>query len=494
MSRRKIYAADLFAGAGGASTGLLQACQALDLDVELLAINHWDTAVETHAQNHPGANHLCTGIDQVDPKKVVPRGKLDLLLAGPSCVHHSRARGGKPMDDQDRASPWHVVHWADALRVETLIIENVEELLSWGRLGADGRPLKSERGKLFKAWVGALEALGYRVEWRVLNAADFGDATTRRRLFIFATRKHRGRTPWPDATHSRDPESELFTQELNPWRPAREIIDWSLPSQSIFTRKRPLAKTTLRRIEEGLRRFGGEAAEPFLVVLRQHMAGKSLDGPIPALCAGGTHVGLCEPFLLGHRQFKESVVDGVNRPMRTITAKNGGNVQLVQPFVTHLTHGGRVHDEGAPLPTVTGANRGELGVVEPFIVPRYGEREGQRPRTHDVADPMPTVPGSCQHGVVEPFVVQYNAQSRPRLVQEPLGTQTTRDKFGLVEPAALDIHFRMLQPHELAAAMSFPEGYKFAGNKSETVRQIGNAWAVRCGQALCDSALRRMVG
>lgn len=419
MGRRRIVAADLFAGAGGTSTGLIQAAEQLGLSVDLVAVNHWETAVETHAQNHPGANHLCASLDRLDPSKVVPGRRLDLLVASPECVHFSSARGGRPMDDQSRASAWHVLHWAERLRVERILVENVREFLTWGPLGANGRPLKRRRGETFRAFVQALESLGYRVEWRVLNCADHGDATTRQRLFIMARRGHRS-PAWPTQSHAKATDPTLFAGDLLPWRPARDVIDWSLPSESIFGRKRPLAESTIRRIVAGLRRFGGPAVEPFLL---------------------------------------------------------------------QITHGGRVHDLDRPMPTITGGNRGDFALCEPFVLAPLGISRGNAPR--HVGQPMPTCTASRGGGhLVEPFLVSYYGTGGARSLDEPVRTLTAKSRFGLVEPVALDIRFRMLQPHELAAAMSFPSGYRFAGTKTDAIRQIGNAVPVSTARALCSAMLQ----
>jgi DNA (cytosine-5)-methyltransferase 1 len=210
--------------------------------------------------------------------------------------------------------------------------------------------------------------------------------------------------------------------------------------------------------------------------------------------------------------------------MPAVTAQ-GNHLALAQPFLMHLTHGGREHDIDAPMPTVTSANRGELGVVQPFIVPFYGEREGQTPRTHSVDEPMPVVAGTRTHGVVQPFILGqqsgsvarsterplptvstggalamvqpfltvYNGESGAVSVEEPMPTVTSADRFALVQPTVngqvLDIHFRMLQPGELAGAQGFKTGYRFTGNKTEQVEQIGNAVPVNLATALCRAAL-----
>jgi len=367
---KSITAVDLFCGAGGFSTGLYQAAKNAGRRVRLVGVNHWQTAVETHAANHPQAELYCESIDSLDPRKVV-RGKLDLLLASPECTHHSIARGGKPINDQSRATAWHVLRWAEALVPRAIIVENVREFRTWGPLRCDGRPMKLRKGETYHAFLAALRSLGYRVEARVLNAANYGDATTRERLFIVATR---GRMfpRHPDPSHAKRPT--MFGEK--PWRPAREIIDWALRGSSIFDRERPLAPATLARIEEGIRRYWGECAEPFVI----------------------------------------------------------------------------------------------------------GQQSGATAR--DVTSPIPTIATAGAISLVEPFIAKYNGTAGARSIREPLDTISTHDRFALVDGAKPDILFRMLQPHELAAAMSFPADYRFSGNKSEIVRQIGNAVPVRTARAL----------
>jgi DNA (cytosine-5)-methyltransferase 1 len=378
-----LTAVDLFAGAGGCSTGLLQAASRRDERVSLVAVNHWPIAVETHRRNHPDARHFCQAVETVDPREAVPSGTLDLLIAAPECTHHSAARGGRPMNDQSRASAWHVLRWLELLQVREVLLENVAEFQTWGPLGRNQRPLKSRRGETFRAFVAAIESYGYRVEWKVLNAADYGAATTRRRLFLRAS-KRRGPIAWPAPTHSKTGSSTLFGGTKR-WRAAREVIDWSLPSQSIFTRKKPLRPATMRRIMEGLRRFGGEEIKPFLL----------------------------------------------------------------------------------------------------------GQQSGAVPRP--VTEPVPTVATDGAIGLIEPFLTEYYGNGGAQSVNEPVPTVTTHDRFALVQPVvnglALDIRFRMLQPHELSAAMSFPTGYAFAGNKGDAIKQIGNAVDCAMAAALCGAIL-----
>jgi DNA (cytosine-5)-methyltransferase 1 len=312
-------------------------------------------------------------------------------------------------------------------------------------LGDDGRPDKTRKGQTFKAFIAALESLGYVVEWRVQNAADFGEATSRRRLFIQAARS--GKVTWPETSHA------------GHWRPAREVIDWTLKGEEISKRKRPLAPRTMDRIEAGLRKFGGE---PFIAVLRgTHLSqsgawAKPLSEPLGTISAGGIHAALCEPFVVTMEHSGRQPVRSTDVPLPTITTARGGSFGLCQPFVLQVAHAGsdhtRVRSVEEPLPTIPAGHRGELAVCQPFLTKYYGSARGARP------------------------------------VTEPMDTITAKDRFALVEPTRMGIYFRMLKAHELAAAMGF-DGYEFAGTKTDQVRQIGNAVSVRQAKALCGAMI-----
>ncbi len=414
---KPLLAADLFCGAGGTSSGLLEASAKLGRRVNLTAVNHWTRAIETHSLNHPGARHYCASIDTLNPRQLFNGAQLDLLWASPECTHHSRARGGKPLNDQSRATAWCVTRWAEALRPHTILVENVPEFTDWGGLGHDGRPLKSKKGATFRAWIATLESLGYRVGWRILCAADYGDPTTRRRLFVQAVRGRRN-IVWPDPTHL--PEGADLTGDQKHWTPARQIIDSSLPSTSIYSRKKPLAPKTMQRIAKGLTRLG--LSEPFIVELVNNCTARSISTPLTTVRTSGSHHALCEPMLLPQQS------------------------------------AGRPRPVSEPAPTI--ATAGAIALIEPYLISYYGNGDAQS-------------------------------------INTPLGTVTTKDRFGLAQPTleiegkhyTLDIKFRMLQPHELAAAQGFPPSYQFAGNKTEITKQIGNAVPRRLARAICLAAI-----
>jgi DNA (cytosine-5)-methyltransferase 1 len=381
----QLVVVDMFCGAGGITTGLTQACKELGIRPNIIAINHWNVAIETHKRNHPEATHWCERVDSLDPRKLTSDGRIDFLIAAPECTHHSVARGGKPINDQRRASAWQVIRYAEALSPRHILLENVREFTNWGPLCVNNkRPLKSKPGQTFAAFMMALESLGYAVEWKILNAADYGEATTRERLFIQAKRG-RGAIAWPLPTHTRCADQpDLFGSCLQPWRPAREIIDWSIPSKSIFSRKKLLAPATLKRIEAGLTKFAGNSAEPFLVILRNHQNAKSVEDPVPTITTSGAHIGLCEPFVLG--QQSGSVARSIENPLPTVSTD--GAIGLVEPFILPLNHGAgdiRTHDIGQPMPTVTTVDA--WGLVEPFIFAH--QRRENSPTS--VRDPLQTL-------------------------------------------------------------------------------------------------------
>lgn len=523
--------ADLFCGAGGTSAGAVEAAAALGRHPEVTAVNHWPVAIETHSANHPGARHLCTGVDSVNPRELFGEGELDLLWASPECTHHSVARGGKPINDQSRATAWCVVRWAEALRPPIILIENVPEFETWGPIGSNGRPLASKKGQTFQAWLGALQSLGYKTDHRLLCAADYGDPTTRTRLFVQAVRGRR-RIVWPEATHTKD-GSDLFAKRR--WTPAREIIDWSLPAGSIFERKKPLSPKTLARIEAGLRKFGLKSViisaggpecparpvddpigtiltrdhralvEPYIVAWDHTSGGAgagvtSIEDPLSTVVTKARH-GVAEPFLVELRGTDPGQINSTARsldaPAPTVTA-GGGHLGLVSPFLVKTANGASRNGEESrakslddPMPTVCG-NRGDVALIEPCLM---GQQSCAAMRP--VSEPAPTVATSGAIALIEPFLVSYYGTGGARDINAPLDTVTTKDRLGLVRPVVeidgsrylLDIRFRMLQPHELALAQGFPKEYRFTGTKTDQVKQIGNAVPRRLARAIVGAVL-----
>lgn len=436
---------DLFAGAGGESCGIHEAYNKNDEKIRLFAVNHWQQACETHAANFPQDECICQDIQTVIPTDLVkPNEEVELMWASPECTHFSTARGGKPMDNQSRCTPFDIIRWVTMLRIKRLIIENVPEFLTWGPLDDNCRPVAKEKGSFFMMFVNSLRSCGYDVDWRICCAADYGAPTTRRRLFIQAVKKECGKTLiWPEAEYSSSIDNDsLFTQTAKPWIPASSIIDWSIPCQPIDDRKRPLAPATMRRILNGIGKHWGKAAEPFLI---RYNSGdnrhSSIHDPLPTLDTSNRY-GLISPLIA--EMYGTGKCRNVNRPLSTVSC-SGAHHAVIQPLFIPQQSDGSVKPVSRPLSTI--ATAGAISIVEPLIMEYYGN-------------------GQC------------------RSSSEPLGTVTTKDRFALLNPENCRIGFRMLQPHELAAAQSFPEWYRFTGSKKDVMKQIGNAVCPKMAEAL----------
>ena len=391
-----IKAADIYCGAGGTSLG---AHQTGEVDIAF-ALNHWDVAIDTHSANFPNTKHVQSGLKWTHPSECP---KINLLFASPECTHHSKARGGRPTSNQQRSGAWEIMPWLEYHRPSTLIVENVVEFESWGPVGSNGKPLKKFRGQSFDAWLMSIQSYGYRVEYQRLNAADFGAATNRNRLFIVA-RKGRRSIKWPTPTHSKAKNNAPLFPELDLpiWRGAIEIIDWSTEVPSVFNRKKPVADKTINRIIKGLDRY----VEPFVVTLRNNCNSSNSRNPLGTITAGGRHHGLATPFFL---------------------VVNHGDSGSKRSFPAHV-----------PLGTVTSKNG--RAVVVPYLVPRHGERPGQDPRTHDINDPCPTIACSNAPNIAIPLFLPFDNGSNsgtPKDGNHPIRTITTKSGQAIALPLVM---------------------------------------------------------
>lgn len=446
MSTKTIMACDLFCGSGGTSTGLMQAAEALGLSVNLVAVNHWQTAIETHTANHPGVTHYCEDLETVNPRHAVPGGHLHLLVASPSCTHHSNARGGKPMEEQSRATAWHVLRWVEALYVENVLVENVREFRDWGPLYPKGhekefRPIPEKKGVFYRLFLHNLRKLGYTVSERLLNAADYGDATTRTRLFIQAKRKDLGgKVKWPTPTHMKPAASTSLPGLMDgmpTWTPARDIIDWTVPGKSIYERKKPLAPATMARIFAGLRKYSGL---PFFVPSLSEREGQKprthdVDAPLPTVTSfgGGNLVEpVVMPFLVGAGgPSGAGEPQGVDDPLGTVLTENHRALVepsvSMKPFLLGQQSGSAPRLTDEPLPTI--ATAGAISLTQPFLV-IFRENQGAR----SLDRPTPTITTDGGFGLAEPFLVVNRTHSDARGVDVPIPTLTTGGNMALVEP------------------------------------------------------------
>lgn len=445
---------DSFAGGGGASFGIeLATGRSPDI-----AINHDREAIALHAANHPDSEHYAEDVWKVDPIDVCAGRPVGLMWLSPDCTHHSKARGGKPRSKKLRGLAWVAVRWAKAVRPRVIVLENVEEFEGWGPLLPDGTPDRARAGRTFRMFCGRLRGLGYEVQHRQLRASHYGAPTSRNRLFLIA-RCDGQPIVWPRRTRGKGTPL--------PERTFAECADWTVPVPSIFTRKKPLAENTQRRIARGMRRFVLDTARPFIV--NYHSPKRegddrvsSLDAPLPTLDTSNRYA-LVAPFLVpryGEREGQAPRTSPVTAPLPTIVPTQNG-AQLVAAFLArHFTgvDGSSLFD---PLPTITAIDHHSLVTAN-----LSADRSEQ----------------------VRAFLVAYFGNEKDGgSLFEPLRTVTSKDRFGLVTVHGLDFYIsdiglRMLTPRELFRAQGFPDTYRIAIqfngkplSKTAQVRMVGNS-------------------
>lgn len=436
---------DSFAGGGGASTGIeLATGRVVDI-----AINHDPDAILMHKTNHQHTIHYQASVWDVDPLEVTHGSPVGLLWASPDCKHFSKAKGGKPVEKKIRGLAWIVLRWAGTVRPRVIILENVEEFQTWGPV-RKGKPVKKLSGQTFHKWLGQLEALGYTVEWRELVAADYGAPTTRKRFFLIARCDGRP-IVWPEPTHAPADSPEVKAGQKKPWRSAAEIIDWSLPTPSIFASKeeirerygvaavRPLAKNTMRRVARGVDKFVIKSATPFIVPTGygeapgQQPRLHDINGPVPT-AVGKCHHGVVSPVMapLTMHNNENAAGTAITEPVNTITSSGaGGHQMLIAPTLAAIGQtGGGDRCRSVEEPTHTQVSKAEECVVCPAMI-QYHTEQSEMVRGQAVTDPIMTIDASNRYGLAAASMIKYYSGDHVQNVADPLHTVTTRDREGV---------------------------------------------------------------
>ncbi|MEL4167311.1 DNA cytosine methyltransferase [Pseudomonas sp. ZS001] len=414
---------DFFCGGGGAGTGLEMGLGR----AVAVAKNHSPAAISMHTVNHPAARHFTTDVFEGDPDTECGGRPVGWFHMSPDCTHHSQAAGGQPRKREIRNLSWIGLKWAGMKRPRVISLENVKQILQWGRLiakrdKATGRVVKlggevaapgevvpvgqqflvpdpKHRGRTWRRFVQLLEGMGYAVEWRVIKACDFGAPTSRERLFMIA-RCDGQPIVWPEPTHAKNP-----VKGQQKWKTAADCIDFSDLGKSIFGRKKDLAPATLRRVAKGMKKF-------------------VIDNP--------------SPFIVPIANWSGEAVQSADEPLRTITSwPRGGSFAMASPVVAPATHQGsvRVNDPMEPLPTVTCANRGELTLISPVMVTAaHGEGKPGGVQCwgdgcKSSADPLGTVTASGGHSIAAAHLVKFRFNDAGKAVDEPLPTITSGGNY-----------------------------------------------------------------
>ena len=557
----KLLYIDLFCGAGGTSTGVENARYADEQCAKVIAcVNHDANAIASHAANHPEALHFTEDIRTLElsplishierMKKIYPDA-LVVLWASLECTNFSKAKGGQPRDADSRTLAEHLFRYIEAIDPDYIQIENVEEFMSWGDMDKKGHPISKDKGRCYEKWKRNVKKYGYDFDWRILNAADYGAYTTRKRFFgIFAKRG----LPivFPEATHCKNGRKDMFSK-LEKWRPVKEVLDFSDEGESIFTRKKPLAENTLERIYAGLIKFVAGGKDAFISrynTVRPQDTCTSIEEPVGVVTTANRFAKVQVHFLSkqysGHPESKNISVE---EPAGTITCKDH------HAFVSAYYGNGNNHSVEHPAPTVTTKDR--LSLVTPFFM-NYYSGGGQ---LGSVETPCPAIMTVPKQNLVTPVLMKQVSYRKPWImntafsnigssIEQPSQTITANRKWHylmnpqfasaggsvnnpcftliarmdkmppyLVEVEGgigiqvtpddspmtikikefmalydiIDIKMRMFRIPELKRIMGFPEDYILIGPQSDQKKFIGNAVEVNMARVLCEAICKEII-
>lgn len=526
----------------------------------IACVNHDANAIASHAANHPDALHFTEDIRtlelsglvaHVEKMKMQYPDAYVVLWASLECTNFSKAKGGQPRDADSRTLAEHLFRYIEAINPDYIQIENVEEFMSWGDMDEKGHPVSKDKGRCYEKWKRNVKKYGYDFDWRILNAADYGAYTTRKRFFgIFA--KKGLPIVFPEATHCKNGRKDMFSK-LEKWKPVKEVLDFSDEGESIFKRKKPLAEKTLERIYAGLIKFVAGGKDAFIVKYNSmSRIGKyqspSIDEPCPTVTTQGrlalAKVSFLSKQYSGHPGSKNISVE---EPAGTITCKDH------HAFVSAYYGNGNNHSVENPAPTVTTKDR--LALVTPFFM-NYYSGGGQLGSVNEPCPAVTTVPK--QRMVTPVFIDQQFGASSAASIEKPLGAITTNPKYSMVtcktgkflmnpqfasaggsvdspcfaliarmdkRPPYLvntedgigicidkddspmtvkikqfmliyglaDIKMRMLRIDELKKIMGFPEKYILVGTQADQKKFIGNAVEVNMARVLCEAICKEII-
>lgn len=551
LSDIELFVIDLFCGAGGLSEGVEEARLNGNRCAKVVCcVNHDKNAVLSHDANIPDALHFIEDIRTLELSPIntiVERirelypDSMIMLHASLECTNFSKAKGGQPRDADSRTLAEHLFRYIDVIDPDYIQIENVEEFMSWGDMDENGKPISMDKGRLYQKWVRNVKKYGYNFEHRILNAADFGAYTTRKRFFgIFA--KKSLPIVFPEPTHCKGGRQDMFSR-LEKWKPVKDVLDFSDEGTTIF-REKPLAEKTLERIYAGLIKFVAGGKDAFLVKYNSmSRTGKynapGIDEPCPVV-ATQNRLGVAQVCFLS-KQFSghpESKNVSVEEPAGTITCRDH------HAFVS--AHYGNGFNRSVDEPSATVTTKDRLSLVTPRFIANEYSGGGQHTSIDNICPAILTNPKqkliTCKlwimntsfsnigSNIEEPAQTitanrkwhylmnpQFNSaggsvdnpcftliarmdKMPPYLVATESGQvaieiydndspMTVKIKEFMSLYGIVDIKMRMLRIPELKRIMGFPEDYVLVGTQADQKKFIGNAVEVtqakKNAEALC---------
>lgn len=555
-SQIKLLYIDLFCGAGGTSTGVERAKVNGRKCAKVIAcVNHDAKAIASHAANHPDALHFTEDIRTLELAPLVRHvnamrrpGLHVVLWASLECTNFSKAKGGMPRDADSRTLAEHLFRYIEAIKPDYIQIENVEEFMCWGDLDDDGHPVSRDKGRCYLRWVNTVCKYGYDFDWRILNAADYGAYTSRRRYFGQFAKKGLP-IVFPEQTHAKCTTNNggLFQDdEVKPWKPVREVLNLNDEGESIFGRKKPLVEKTLERIYAGLIKFVAGGKEAFIVKYNSvnGKTGKyvppSIDEPCPTVACqnrlgmakvhflskqyggdpSGKNISVDEPagtvtcrdhhaFVSAH--YGKGFNTSIDAPAPTLTTKD--RLGLVTSNFLEMQYGnGTAASTNEPAPTVTTNPKHNLVSVKPWIMNTSFGNVGSsidepsqvitaNRKWHYLMNPQ----FACKGGSIDkpcftliarmdkmpPYLVS-TKEGLAIEVYETDSPMTRRIKEFMALYCIADIRMRMLRIKELKRIMGFPEDYTLIGTQAEQKKFIGNAVEVNMARVLCEAICKTL--
>lgn len=451
-----VYYIDLFCGAGGTSTGVELATIGGKLVAKVIAcVNHDKNAIASHMANHPYALHFTEDMRTLDLQPIVnlikkirfnnPNAKF-VLWASLECTNFSKAKGGQSRDADSRTLAEHLFRYIDAINPDMIQIENVEEFMCWGDLDENGKPVSKDKGRLYLRWVNNVKKCGYKFDHRILNAADFGAYTSRKRFFGQFAKKGMP-IVWPEPTHCKEGSQTLFG-ELQKWKAVKEVLDLEEEGKSIFSRKKPLSDKTLERIYAGLIKFVAGGKDKWLLKYNSvnGSTGKhnppGVDEPCPTV-ACQNRLGLVQTHFLskyfsGHPESKNIPITG---PAHTIKCKDNHSLISTKFLAAYYGNGDNVSQIDKPCPTVPTKDR--FNYVNPKFLYSYNFNDTGK----DINQPSPTLLTKDRLALVTPFFANYySGGGQHSEINEPCPGVTTVPKQRLVSCRFVDQQFGQSKP------------------------------------------------
>lgn len=550
MNKIKTLYIDLFCGAGGTSTGVENARLNGRKCAKVVAcVNHDVNAIKSHQANHPDTLHFTEDIRTLELSPMIKHlekmqkkypGAYRVLWASLECTNFSKAKGGQPRDADSRTLAEHLFRYIEAIKPHYIQIENVEEFMCWGDLDENGKPISKDQGRSYLRWVKKVMSYGYDYDYRILNAADFGAYTSRKRFFgQFAKRG----LPivFPLQTYAKNGDEGGMFRQYKKWKAVRDVLDLNDEGTSIFTKKKPLCEKTLERIYAGLVKFvaGGKKQYDDMILKYNsmnasgHYKPQSTDEPCPTV-ACQNRLGYVKVNFLS-KQFSGdpgSKNQSIEKPAGTITCVDH------HAFVTAYFGNGYNSSIDDPNPTVTTKERHALVSVdlnEPmpdvpldkvtiqssqFLDSQYGNGGAS-----SIETASPTIVNNPKQSIVtaEHFLANpYSFKSNGGTLEKPCCTliahmdkaplwlvtaehgelgiaifeddspMTRKIKEFMAIYGIIDVKMRMLNINELKRIMGFPENYVLIGSQAQQKKYIGNAVEVNMSRVLCEALCEKL--